>query len=224
MGRKKRKQPKLKSRTKYNPEKLMKQILDYLDQNIHKAYTSKQIIKRLNIRDQASKAAVLPLLESLHGRGKIDKIRHSYKSKKEAKVITGKVDHVNPRFAYVITDSEYGDVWVKTDNLRLAIDGDIVEVAVSPKRHGKRPEGKVTRIIERGRDELVGKIEFSTRYAFVITDNRKIYYDFFIPFEKTNQSAHNDKVIIKVTEWPTHDKNPVAEVMMILGKAGDHEA
>ncbi|MEN8248308.1 MAG: ribonuclease R, partial [Bacteroidota bacterium] len=36
--------------------------------------------------------------------------------------------------------------------------------------------------------------------------------------------AHNDKVIIKVTEWPTHDKNPVAEVMMILGKAGDHEA
>lgn len=224
MGRKKRGNPRIKSKSRYDPKKLQRQIIDYLDQNIHKVYTSKQIIKRLNIRDQPSKAAVLPLLESLYNRGKIDKIRHSYKSKKEAKVIAGKVDHVNPRFAYVITNSEYGDVWVKNDNLRFAIDGDIVEVSVSPNRHGKRPEGRVHRIIERGRDELVGRIEFSTRYAFVIADNRKIYYDFFIPFDKTNRSAHNDKVIIKVTEWPTYDKNPVAEVIEVLGKAGEHDA
>lgn len=220
----KKKHIKLKAKSKYNPTKLKRQILSYLDENIHKAYTSKQIIKRLGIRDQPSKAAVQPLLQSLENNGKIERIRHSYKSKREPEVITGKVDHVNPRFAYVVTDSEHGDVWVKSDNLHLAMDGDIVEIAVSPKRQGKRPEGKVLSIIKHGKKELVGRIEFSSRYAFVIADNRKIYHDFFIPLNKTGKAAHNDKVVIKITRWPSYDKNPEAEVVEVLGQAGEHEA
>lgn len=224
MGRKKHIKIKSKARSKYNPASLKKQILSYLDQNLHKAYSSKQLIKRLGIRDQSSKAAMQPLLQSLEQDGKIEKVRHSYKSKRIPEVIAGRVDHVNPRFAYVITDSEYGDVWVKTENLHFAMNGDMVEIAVSPKRHGKRPEGKVLRVTHRGKDEIVGRIEFSTRYAFVIADNRKIYYDFFIPMDKINKAAHNDKVIIKITGWPSYDKNPSGEVQMVLGKAGEHEA
>ena len=170
MGRKKHIKLKSKARTKYNPGQLKKQILSYLDENLHKAYSSKQIIKRLAIRDQPSKAAVQPLLQSLESDGKVEKIRHSYKSKRVPARISGRVDHVNARFAYVVTDTEHGDVWVKTDNLHFAMDGDIVEIAVSPKRHGKRREGKVLRVTKRGIDEIVGGIEFSTRYAFVIAD------------------------------------------------------
>ena len=221
----KKKKIKLKSsRTRYNAKELRSQILGYLDSNIHNAYSAKQLIKRLNIRDQPSKAAVQPLLISLKESGQVDQIRNSYKSKRKPEVITGRVDHVNSRFAYVVTDTDYGDVWVKTELLHNAMNGDTVEISVSPKRHGKRPEGKVSRIVERGKNELVGRIEFSPRYAFVIADNRKIYFDFFIPLEKTLKAAHNDKVIIKITEWPRADKNPVAEVVRVLGKAGEHEA
>jgi len=222
----KKKHIKLKSskRFRYDPASLKKQILSYLDQNIHHAYSSKQLIKRLGIRDLPSKAAMQPLLQSLENDGKIEMIRHSYKSKHVPDVILGRVDHVNARFAYIVTDTEYGDVWVKTENLRFAMNGDQVEITVTPKRHGKSHEGKVLRIVERGKDELVGRIEFSTRYAFVIADNRKIYHDFFVPLNKTNHCAHNDKVIIKIVSWPVHDKNPEAEVLMVLGKAGEHEA
>ncbi len=224
MSRKKHNKIRSKSKTRYNPVKLKGDIISFLDQNIHKAYSSKQLIKRLGIRDMPSKAAVQPLLISLAKEDKIERIRQSYKSKREPVLILGRVDHVNTNFAYVITDSDYGDVWVKSANLHFAMDGDTVELAVSPKKHGKRPEGKVVKIIARGKDELVGRIEFSTRYAFVIADNRKIYYDFFIPLAKVNKAAHNDKVIIKVTGWPTRDKNPEAEVAMVLGPAGEHEA
>ena len=224
MGGKRKDRHKPKSKTRYNAKELRNQILSFLDSNIHRAYSSKQIIKRLGIRDQPSKAAVQPLLTHLAESGKIEQIRHSYKSKKQAETITGVVDHVNYRFAYVVTDTPFGDVWVKSDNLRNAMDGDTVEIAVSPKKHGKRPEGKVLRIVQRGKGELVGRIEFSPRYAFVIADNRKIYHDFFIPLEKTNKASHNDKVIIKVTEWPGADRNPVGEVIRVLGKAGEHEA
>jgi ribonuclease R len=225
MGRKRKNKDKHKpkSKTRYNAKELRNQILSFLDSNIDRAYSSKQIIKRLGIRDQPSKAAIQPLLIHLAETDRVEQIRHSYKSKKQAESITGKVDHVNSRFAYVITDSSFGDVWVKTDLLRNAMDGDTVEIAVSPKKHGKRPEGKVVRVVQRGRDELVGRIEFSPRYAFVIADNRKIYHDFFIPLEKVKKAAHNDKVIIKITEWPEATRNPVAEVVRVLGKAGEHE-
>jgi ribonuclease R len=225
MGRKRKNKDKHKpkSKTRYNAKELRNQILSFLDSNIHRAYSSKQIIKRLGIRDQPSKAAIQPLLTHLAETDRVEQIRHSYKSKKQAESITGKVDHVNSRFAYVITDSSFGDVWVKTDLLRNAMDGDTVEISVSPKKHGKRPEGKVLRIVERGRDELVGRIEFSPRYAFVIADNRKIYHDFFIPLDKVKKAAHNDKVIIKITEWPEATRNPVAKVIRVLGKAGEHE-
>lgn len=224
MGRKRKNKHKPKARTRYNAKELRNQILSFLDSNIHRAYSSKQIIKRLGIRDQPSKAAIQPLLIHLAETGKVEQIRQSYKSVKQAETISGKVDHVNFRFAYVITDTAFGDVWVKTDHLKNAMDGDIVEIAVSPKKHGKRPEGKVVRIVQRSKDELVGRIEFSPRYAFVLADNRKIYHDFFIPLEKVGKAGHDDKVIIKITEWPGPDKNPVGKVIKVLGKAGEHEA
>ena len=110
MGRKKHIKIKSKARSKYNPASLKKQILSYLDENLDKAYSSKQIIKRLGVRDQSSKAAIQPLLQSLEQDGKIENIRQSYKSKRIPEVIAGRVDHVNARFAYIITDSEHGDV------------------------------------------------------------------------------------------------------------------
>lgn len=222
MGRKKGKHIP-KSKTRYNAKELMGRIQSFLDQNVHRAFSSKQLIKRLGIRDQPSKAAIQPLLIAMAEAGKIEQVRHSYKSNKQPEKITGRVDHVNARFAYITTNTQYGDVWVKTELMNYALDGDLVEITVSAKRHGKRPEGKVLRIIERGREELVGRIEFSPRYAFVIADNRKIYYDIFVPLDKTMKAAHNDKVIIKITEWPRPDKNPVGEVIRVLGKAGEHE-
>lgn len=213
-----------KRSSKYNPKQLKEQIQGFLNNNLSRAYSSKQIINKLKIRDQSSKAAVQPLLMSLENEGKIQKIRNSYTSLSKPDVITGRVDHVNARFAYVVTDTEFGDIWVKTDDLNYAMDGDTVEVAVLRVKHGKRPEGKVINVIERGKEEIVGRIEFSPRYAFVIADNRKIYYDFFVKLDDINQASHHDKVIIKITSWPAHDRSPEGKVTRVLGKAGEHEA
>ena len=213
-----------KRSSKYNPKQLKEQILGFLNDNLSRAYSSKQLINKLKIRDQSSKAAVQPLLMSLENEGKIQKLRNSYTSLSKPDVIKGRVDHVNARFAYVVTDTEFGDIWVKTDDLKYAMDGDTVEVAVLRVKHGKRPEGKVINVIERGRDEIVGRIEFSPRYAFVIADNRKIYYDFFVKLDDINQASHHDKVILKITSWPAQDRSPEGKVIRVLGKAGEHEA
>ena len=83
------------------------------------------------------------------------------------------MDHVNPRFAYIISDEYEEDIWVKSDDLKFAIDGDIVSVMVtSPAKNGFRPEGKVMEILKRSKDEFVGKIEVSQKFSFVVPDNK----------------------------------------------------
>jgi len=141
-------------------------------------------------------------------------------------VVQGTVDHVNPRFAYIITGIEgQKDIYVKTPDLHTALHGDKVEIEVFKKRNGENPEGKVINILQRARTRFVGRVEVTKNYAFVIPDFKKIYQDFFIYTENINGAKTNDKVVIEVTTWhETGDKNPEAKVVEILGKTGENEA
>jgi len=224
MSKKKKNQIPSKRKRKANPKALKESILDVLESDLSKAFTSKQLIRKLKLREPSAKASVLPILTSLEKSGQVSRLRNSFRSTRESSVVTGRVDHVNSRYAYVVTPGDYGDVWVRDSDLHTALDGDLVEVIIKGKSRGARPEGKVKKILERCHTELVGRIEFSPRYAFVIPDNRKIHEDIFIPIEFTGQSAHNDKVLVKITNWPTPAKSAEGKVTRVLGKAGEHEA
>ncbi len=207
--------------------KLKDRITALLNRHIHNTYSPKQITKKLGFRRKDYNRAIPEVLAQLEKEGKITRVGNgNYKSAREPDFITGRVDHVNPRFAYIIPegDQEQDDIYVKSTDLKYAMDGDIVRVMTSPKKHGLHPEGKVVEIVERGRTTLVGRIEISPRYAFVIPDNRKIHQDIFIRLDDTLQAKHNDKVILEVTEWPASDKSPEGKVTKILGQAGNHDA
>ncbi|MEM8968559.1 MAG: ribonuclease R, partial [Bacteroidota bacterium] len=88
----------------------------------------------------------------------------------------------------------------------------------------RRPEGEVIEVVERAREEFVGRVEMSARYAFVIPDFRKLYEDIYVRLDDLNGAKHGDKVIVKVTEWPFQDRNAVGKITRVLGKAGEHQA
>lgn len=207
--------------------RLRDKITALLNRHIHHTYSAKQITKKLGFRRKDYNRAIPEVLSQLEKEGKIASTGNGqYKSIREPDFVTGRVDHVNPRFAYIIPDEDTGqeDIYVKTPDLKFALDGDRVRVMTSPTRHGLHPEGKVVEIIERGRTTLVGRIEISPRYAFVIPDNRKIHQDVFIKLEDTLQANHNDKVILEITGWPSADRSPEGKVTKILGQAGDNDA
>ncbi len=140
-------------------------------------------------------------------------------------VLEGTVDHVHPRFAYIVTGIEgKKDIYVKTHDLQTALHGDRVEVELFRGRHGENPEGRVTKIINRARSRFVGRVEIAKHYAFVVPDFKKIYQDFFIYAENINGAQADDKVVIEVTKWNDNDKSPEAKVVEILGKTGENEA
>lgn len=151
--------------------------------------------------------------------------RGSKNQETKTTVIEGTVDHVHPRFAYIVTGVEgKKDIYVKTHDLHTALHGDRVEVEVLKKRNGENPEGRVKKILKRARTRFVGRVEITKHYAFVVPDFKKIHQDFFIYTENINGAQPNDKVVIEVTKWSDNDKSPEAKIVEILGKTGENEA
>lgn len=230
MAKKKKDNRRKINRTKkvINTDSVRKQVADLFDESPGEAFTVKQIFSKTGLRDKLAKKEGLNFVLDLEQEGSVEQLRNgSFRSRKAAAPsgIEGVVDHVNRRFAYVICEGRKEDIWVKTDDLNGAINGD--RVAVSMKgggRQGNRPEGVVTSIVSRGRTEFVGKIEVLPKYAFVVPDFRKIYNDIFIYPEKIGKAKTNDKVLVKIKEWHGRkQKNPVGQVIEVLGQAGDHE-
>ncbi|MDF2156947.1 ribonuclease R [Algoriphagus sp. CAU 1675] len=230
MGRKpnKKKSPKHTKGKTNDSASLARKILSFLDSNYGKEFNAKQIIKKLEIRDSLSKGAVEPILFKLLDSGAVSKSpRNYFSSTKEPGFITGVVDYVNPRFAFVVPDDPEAceeDIMVKEADLKQALDGDKVRVMIYPVK-GKtgRTEGRVLEIIERCRDEFVGRVEISPRFAFVVPDFKKMHKDIFVHRGDLLGAQHNEKVIVKLTEWRENDKNPTGKVIRVLGKAGVHE-
>src|SRR6478736_797539 len=193
-------------------------------------YSGAQIVKKLGLKKKSLIQDLYKILDGMILDGQVEQLSDGrYKSAAQSQKITGKmtgiVDHVNPRFAYVTTGEEgKKDVYIRTDDLGSALHGDTVAISLSKRRTGESPEGRVTEVIKRNRTRFVGRIEISKSFGFVVPDYKKIYQDFFVYPENLNDARPNDKVLFEVTKWGEGDKSPEAKVIEILGKAGENNA
>ena len=205
---------------------LRKDMLQLFDENPGRAYDFKQIARKTGIKKKVLNKDLFQMLEALERDGKIKQLPNgSFTSTRKAETISGKVDHVNPKFAYIVTGQEgLKDIYVRTRDLASALHGDMVEVELLNRRTGSNPEGFVTHIVSRARTRFVGRVEVSKGFGFVVPDFKKIYQDFFIYPENLMDAVTNDKVVFEVTRWSESDKNPEAKVVEILGKTGENEA
>ena len=113
-------------------------------------------------------------------------------------------------------------VFVAERNSAHAMNNDKVKITFYAKRKNREAEGEVIEILERANDTFVGTLEVAKSYAFLVTENRTLANDIFIPKDKLKGGKTGDKAIVKITEWPDKAKNPIGQVIDILGKAGDN--
>jgi len=216
--------PRRKIKKIKNVGTIKEQILALLNANPRKEYSPKKLFKSLQLNTKTDKMKAVEALEALLENSEIKQSTEGkFKAKIELQYITGKVDFVNAKFAYIVSEETEEDVWVDANKLHFALDSDIVKVATFPAKKNKRPEGEVVEIIERGRNEFVGRIEVSQKYSFVVADNRRMHEDIFIPKEHTNGAKDGYKVIVKIVEWHTETSSPVGVVTQVLGKAGEND-
>lgn len=214
----------IKTKENYNKKKLTELIFQSFNDDASRTFNYKQISKKLNIEDTSARQMVVKVLQELKNDEKIEEIyQGKYRLKVKAGYITGIVDLTTKGFAYIKTDDLPEDVFVSQVNLRQALHGDTVKVYLYAKKKNAQTEGEVVQVIERAKTSFVGVLEISKHYAFLVTDSRQMPHDIFIPFDSLKGGKNGQKAIARIVEWPKKAKNPVGEVVTILGDAGNND-
>ncbi|GAA4830841.1 ribonuclease R [Algivirga pacifica] len=212
-----------KAKRKNINNQLAQELIKVLNAEPEKPLSFRQLCRILQLKKKAQKNALELILDKLVENGEIDSVGRKYQSKESGGKVIGVVDHVNPKFGYIVISEEEQDIWISTSNLNRAFDGDTVEVKTHYNPTRRRTEGEVVKIVKRAKEEFIGHLEISARFAFVVTMGRKMHQDIFIPKHHMQDAKHGDKVIAKITEWREKDKNPTGKIEKVLGKAGENE-
>ncbi len=207
-------------------ESFTERVQEILSKSPQQGFNYKQIAKKLNINDPAERSMISEIMKELAKKGTLKEIHQGkYVSKTAPRggYITGTVDMTRMGYGFITSDEIEDDVFVSAKNLKTALHGDKVKVWLYAKRKGARPEGEVVEIIERWRTSFVGTVEIMPNFAFLIPDNKNMPFDLFIPSTKLNGAKQGQKAVAKVIDWDPKSKNPVAEIINVLGDPGLHE-
>ena len=207
------------------PKKILtEKILGILNGNSGQALNYKQIAKRLNINENSERRMISEILREISKKGLVHEVHEGkYMIKETRGYITGTVDMTRMGYGFISTDDLEEDVFITAKNLRTALHGDKVKVWLYAKRKGARPEGEVVEIIERSKTSFVGTMEIMPNFAFLIPDNKNMPFDIFIPVSKLNDAKQGQKAVARVVDWDPKSKNPVGEIIKVLGYPGLHE-
>ena len=214
-----------KSQDKLNKKILSSKILAYFSNNPSKIFNYKQVASKLDVKDETVRNLIVNILTELRDYGSITEVsRGKYKFVSQGGYVTGKVMLTLKGSGFIIPEEEGGeDIFVNQSNLNHALNNDIVKVYLYARKRGKQPEGEVVEIIKRAKENIVGVIDISKTYAFIIAKSRQMPYDVFIPLGKLNNAQNGDKVVARITDWPAEFRNPFGEVIEVLGKPGENE-
>ena len=123
---------------------------------------------------------------------------------------------------FVDTDDGMGISVYDEDTLH-ALPGDRVKVSIHAKKRGSsKLHGEVVEIIHRSEKPFVGTIQVHHSVAFLDLPNGQLLNDIVIPVEKLKGAKNGEKVVVKVTDWPLDARNPIGEVIDVLGVGGDN--
>lgn len=135
----------------------------------------------------------------------------------EKEIYTGKFIANAKGFGFVEVEGLETDIFIGDMDVKGAMHGDTVEVRIRTYRGGKRPEGVIVKILERGITEVVGTFQRRKNFGFVVCDNQKILQDIFIPLEAMNGALNGQKVVAQITEYAEKGKKPEGKIIEVLG-------
>ncbi len=147
--------------------------------------------------------------------------RGKFKVNSRGGYITGTIDRQGVK-TYLLPDDGGEPVFIPERKTNHALLNDKVKVFLYARRKGQSAEGEVVEVIKRAKDTFVGILEVSDNFAFLISDNRVMTTDVFIPKSKLNGGKNGQKAVVKLLEWEPNLKNPVGEVIDVLGDKGDN--
>lgn len=161
------------------------------------------------------------ILLELQEEGKITISKRGKYSKSEEKQIVGTFTAHPKGFGFVSIEGEDEDIFIPEAKVGDALHMDKVQVVVSPQATGRRREGTIVKVLERGMKQIVCTYEQSKNYGFAVPDNPRFGSDIFIPLERSKGAVKGHKVVVEITKYAKNGKSPEGKVVEILGHVND---
>lgn len=152
-------------------------------------------------------------------KGKRDK--KEKKKKETQKYLIGIFAGHAKGFGFVeLLDENGEDIYIPEEETGGAFHGDKVQVALKKEnKPGKRREGRVIKILERGTREIVGTFQESAGFGFVVPDNQRFLRDIFIQKENFLGARNQDKVVVEIRDYGTRKRSPEGKIIQVLGNS-----
>ncbi len=212
--------------------KIREQVLALLARKDYRPLNKIEIARKLGVSGSA-RVALRKTLRDLERAGEIARIRKDrYVLPAEADLVTGKLS-VHPAGYGFLTSEKSGesDVFIAAENVGTAMHGDRVVARISPEppagRTKGRREGRVIRILERAHDTVVGTLQRSRNFYYVVPDDPRFVHDIYVrpvaaaPQDRRSETAATvgDKVVVRLDDWQSRHVNPEGEIIEVLGPA-----
>ena len=201
-------------------EQRKKMIYDFMCDNMYVPMKIKELAIVLGVKKE-QRPELEAILADLMAEGRIECSKRGKYSKSEIKKMTGTFTAHPKGFGFVSVEGETEDIFIPESQVNGAMHMDTVEITVSPVTTGRRREGTVVKILERGMKQVVCTYEQSKTFGFAVPDNPKFGSDIFIPQERSKGAVSGHKVVVEVTSYGKKDRKPEGKVVEILGHIND---
>jgi ribonuclease R len=168
------------------------------------------------------------LLRALEQEGVVARIRKDrYVLPQEANLCTGILRVSRGGNARLDCGTE-PHIFVSRENAGIALNGDRVVARLIHEGLKQRPDpqarpaAQVIRILERANETIVGTLESSKRFFYVIPDDSRLVHNIYVVPDRDplpQIPAVGDKVVVRLEEWLSPETNPEGRIIEVLGRA-----
>ena len=215
-----------------NETKIREQLLALLSRKDYRPLNQIEIANKLGVGGR-TRLALRSTLRDLERAGEIARIRKDrYVLPAEADLVTGKLS-LNPAGYGFLTSDKPGepDVFIAAENVGTAMHRDRIVARISLEPPGGRikgrREGRVIRILERAHDTIVGTLQRSRNFCYVVPDDPRFVHDIYVrpvaaeqeDRRSETEATVGDKVVVRLDDWQSRHVNPEGEIIEVLGPA-----
>ena len=202
-------------------------ILDLLKRPDYTPLNADELRARLGLRRDHQRE-LEQLLARLERSGQIARIKagNRYALPLTADLVPGRIRMNRAGVGFVQPDDpKLPTIRVAYDATGTAMHGDHVLVRLDvlarvPRRpEATEPTGRVVRVLERARTQLVGTLQRGKQFLYVIPDDPRISHDILVPPPRDTGRPANvgDKVVVDLLEWKSRNASPEGEIVEVLG-------
>lgn len=205
-------------------------LLSVLGRKDYQPLNDRELARQLKLSPQRHKE-LSSVLHDLELNGRIARVRKDrWILPKEAELVTGVMQFNQKGFAFLIPEDGSEDLYISAEDTATAMHQDLVVARLGKdtfrgRNQETRRTGRVIRILKRRRDQLVGTLEKSGLFHYVVPDDPRFIHDIYVPDPATMADnlgiALGDKVVVKLHDWPSRHVNPEGVLVERLGREGD---